>query len=377
VEVALREFAASAGALAAQAGRLPRSAEVAGLADHLIAATEIEAEAIRRLRDGWRPNDPAVFDGVGLARSAALELQRGALDSLRDLQANTTDESRTRVDFYIFAVDDLNSDWDTFRKNYDSFCAQEPDLSSTEMVAGLSGLVDEFRGIVVAVRDLPADDVTRGVSAILAQAAESEDLALRNLRGTFQKSGAADAEPVGEGDDLLGGEVDPGDSSGQPESSAVFAPRDPTLFDAFDTQLARSNSLRRQAVQLMADLRDETSADAQAAVGRFSQESGELLAEWRLLHSDYDEWRRTEGGCDRLKATETLAGLATDFGAITRRTREVAGGTLLGSLRELLVEAAELEEEGLGELRNNWRPFDVEVHKTFEGRRNSAAKLLR
>ena len=391
VEVALRGFAASIGTLASQAGRLPRSVGVAGLADNLIVATEFEAEAIRRLRDGWRHDDPTVFDGVDLARSAALDLQREAQDALRDLQAKTTDESRARVGFYIRSVDDLNFDWDTFRQNYDSFRAQEPDLSSTEMVAGLSGLVDEFRDIVVTVRDLPADDVTRGVSTILAQAAEAEDLALRNLRGTFRKSEVVGAGPVEEAPDFFGGEFgfggetlgpgesfsDPSAPSGQPATAAAFAPRDPTLFDAFDTQLARSNSLRREAEQVMADISDETSKDAQAAVGQYSKQSGVLLAEWRQFHSDYDDWRRTEGGCDRLKATGTLAQLTSDFAAITRRPRDVTGGTLLGPLRELLVEAAELEEEGLRDLRNTWRPFDLQVHKTYEGRRSSAARLLR
>ena len=50
---------------------------------------------------------------------------------------------------------------------------------------------------------------------------------------------------------------------------------------------------------------------------------------------------------------------------------------MLGPLRELMVEAAELEEEGLRSLRNAWRPFDVDVYKAFDGRRNSSARLLR
>ena len=49
----------------------------------------------------------------------------------------------------------------------------------------------------------------------------------------------------------------------------------------------------------------------------------------------------------------------------------------MGPLRELLVEAAELQEEGLKNLGNTWRPFDVEVYGAFEGQRTSAARLLR
>ena len=63
-------------------------------------------------------------------------------------------------------------------------------MAKTGLYPNLSQLVDQFRGIVVAIRDLPADDALRDVSAILAAAAKNEDLALRNLRGTFERSEA-------------------------------------------------------------------------------------------------------------------------------------------------------------------------------------------
>ena len=127
----------------------------------------------------------------------------------------------------------------------------------------------------------------------------------------------------------------------------------------------------------MADLIEGNSLNAQQAARQFAEQQVLLLVEWETFHADYDEWRRTEGGCDRSKAAATLAQFTSDFAALTRRARELTGGTLVGPLRELLVEAAELEEEGLRDLRNNWRPFDVEVHQAFERRRNSTARLLR
>ena len=74
---------------------------------------------------------------------------------------------------------------------------------------------------------------------------------------------------------------------------------------------------------------------------------------------------------------ETLVQFTSDFAALTRRARDFPGGTLLGPLRELLVESAELEGEGLRELRDTWRPYDAQVYKAFESRRNTAARLLR
>ena len=391
VEVALSGFAATMGGVVVRAGTLPRSVGVRGLADTLVAAGEGEAEALRQLRDRWSPGDPAAFGAVDLARSSAMALRREVRDDLSDLQATTSDKSRAQVAFLAIAVDDLSTDWDAFRRDYDLFRTDEPDLSSIQMVTRLSRLVDQFRGIVVAVRDLPANDVTAGVSAVLAQAVEGEDLALRNLRGTFQRSEAVAAGPAAEPAVGLGGEFDFGDGAlgsgevpaGPPAGpapsigEASFVARDPTLFDAFDTQLASSNALRRQAYQLMAGVVEETSSETRNAVSKFAEQHVSLVRDWDRAHDEYDEWRRTEGGCDRSAAAQTLAGFTSDFAAITRSAREVPGGTLLGPLRELLVEAAELEEEGLRDLRNSWRPFDVQVHKLFEGRRNSAARLLR
>ena len=250
VRVALRGFAAAAGDIAERARALPRSGGVRELADKLIAATEQESEAVRGLRDSWHPDtSTSVFEPVDTERSSAQGLRREVDDALRDLQMRTTPESRARVAAFRLAVGELNSDWDAFRRSYDSFRSQEAELASSDMITRLGQLVDQLRGIVIAVRELPADDTTAEVSALLAEAAEAEDLALRNLRGTFQRS-----EPSGErqGPAAESGSETEG-SSQEPSSrdAATFTPGDIELFDAFDSQLADSNALRRRAVQML------------------------------------------------------------------------------------------------------------------------------
>ena len=129
------------------------------------------------------------------------------------------------------------------------------------MVGRLSELVDEFRDLVVAVRELPASEVTRRVTQILAQAVEDEDLVLRKLRGTFEKTEVTPEKEIGrrqgpeENSSVeLASEANEGQSEIEVLSASLnetstfeFVPRDPTLFDAFDAQLVRSNTLRRQA----------------------------------------------------------------------------------------------------------------------------------
>ena len=376
VQVALMGFAAATGDIAERARALPRSGGVRELADKLIAATEQESEAVRGLRDTWHPDtSTSVFEPVDTERSRTQALRREVDDALRDLQMRTSPESQALVAAFRLAVEELNSDWDAFRRSYDSFRSQEAELASSDMITRLGQLVDQLRGIVIAVRELPADDTTAEVSALLAEAAEAEDLALRNLRGTFQR-----LEPSEEQQGPAPVSMSESTGSSQEPSSrdaVTFKPRDIELFDAFDSQLADGNTLRRRAVLMLAGLVEETGEDAQAATEQFAQQYGLVLDQWDSFHSGYDEWRLTEGGCDRSKAAETLGRFTTEFAALTRRAREMSGATVLGPLRELLVEAAEIEEGGLRDLRGSWRPFDSEVYTAHEGRRASAARLLR
>ncbi len=364
LQVTLREFAATMGDVATQASELPRTSKVRRLADSLIEATEGEAIALRLLRDEWVPDSRTLFDNVDSSRSTARRFQGDVEDALTDLQERLSPESISSVADFASAVDEIGTRWDRFRRNYDSFRNTDIEGRSAETVKTLGKLVDELRDVVVAFRGLPGSAITRDIAGKLAEAAEAEDLALRKLRGTFEKA-----------DD----EADSGDG---PQSSgeavvAIFTPRDPSLFDAFDAQLLMSNAARRQAADETEDLLEEITQENRTAADAFAQKHLLLRSEWAKFRANYDEWRRTEGGCDRSKATETLGAFTTEFGALTRRAREVPGGTLLGSLREILVEAAELEEKGLRDLRNTWRPFDAGLYRDFDARRISAAKLLR
>ena len=361
IEVRLRQFAADIGDVAAMATALPRGTVVRQLADKLVVATEAETAAARHLRDSWTPDDPSVFDNVDLFRSSALDLRTEVQDGLSDLQESTSVSARSSIAAYESAFNSLSADWDEFRDGYDTFRTQEADLSPAEVVARLGGLVEQFRDIVVAVRELPTDNATRGVSATLAEAAEAEDLAFRKLRDTHQRPAVEEAA----------------DPPGQFLEAPGFAPMESGLFDAFGDQLASSNALRRQSVQALADVSQSASKKAEADVQQFAQQHDLLVGRWDKFHSDYDQWRRTEGACDRSKALATLGQFASEFSALTRRARDLPGGAILATLRELMVEAAELEEEGVRELRNGWRPFDVEVYKNFDSRRNFASRHLR
>ena len=245
-------------------------------------------------------------------------------------------------------------------------------------------LIDQFREIVVAIRQVPTTDTTRDVADALAQAAEDEDLALQRLRGTFQRDGVpangvpgeavAPSGEVGESEEPVA-TTPTGNSGG--EGVGTFTATDPGLYDAFDAQLVSSNAARLVARRDLEDILDDISEETGVVVEDFTEQYRLLLQEWNDFHKDYDEWRRSEGGCDRSNAVDTLGRFTVTFGNIATEVRSLPAATVLRPLGEILVEAAEREERALRVLRDTWQPYDAEVYRALDRERDTAGKLRR
>ncbi len=339
--VALQEFSGRLARVTQTARGLPRPPVVRQLADQVVLAAEKEEDAFRQLQDTWEPDKSSVFQQVDSARSAASVLRKEMEDNLSIVQERTTSASQSQVDKYVTAFQQLNSNWDKVHKDYDSFRQGEATLARVDTLAELSKLAAQFREIVVTVRGLPTTEATRQVSHRIAEAAQDEDIALRRLTDTLRES------------------------------------KEASSFANFSAQLVRSNALRRQALQDLADVQLEITEPNRTALAEFARQYGLLRQEWNKFHQEYDDWRRTEGGCDRTVAITALGGFTVRFGELTTRVRGLPRAAFLRPLGELLVEAAEREDEGLRVLRNTWRPFDAEVYKTFDRERAATGKLRR
>ena len=354
-QVTLNGFAGYFTATTEDARGLPRDPIVRGLADNLIDAAELEQGALRQLRDNWRPGDPQIFEAVDAQRSSASDIREQVGDDLTDLQRRASPQIRGLLDSYSLDFKRINDRWDKFHADYDLLRSREGELSSSLTVESLSLLIDDFRvSIIQAIGLLPTTGLTRPATEVLAGAAQEEDLALRRLRGTFVKLEEGQA----------GGEV-------------TFQPQVPAPFDDFDAQLVRSNASRREATQALAHLVDRASTDNEAAANKFATAYNLLTGKWDQFHQGYDKWRSTEGGCDRAAAIDTLGAFSIDFGKIATRVRELPRAPFLRPLGELIVEAAEREEQSLREMRNIWRPFDTEVYQALDRERSAVGKLRR
>jgi hypothetical protein len=424
VQVALRQFAGRFGDITETARALPRPAVVRQLADKLISAAEREEDALRLLRDTWRPGViaatsapagaalgnasdssengqalteadsqpvPVMFEAVAVARSAASALRKEVDDALVDREARAAPASQAQMELFSAQFQDLDSSWDEFHQAYDSFRTEEGRLTSAQVVVRLGLLVDRFRDIVSSIRTLPATEAAHEPAETLAQAAEEEYLALRRLRSTFQKDGepteqapTETPEPPVEETEPVEGSGEPGPAGSEPsgetpapDSGATFTVADPDLFNAFDAQLVSSEGARRRARQELADAQADVAEETRAMVQEFAGQHSSLARQWDDFHRDYDVWRRTEGGCDRSKAADTLGRFTVSFGEIATTVRGLPSATSLRPLGEILVQAAEREEQALRELRNAWRPYDVEVYRALDLERNTAGKLRR
>ena len=376
VQASLVRFSGSIAGTTETARSLSRHSSVRGLADQLILAAEQEEEALRLLRDTWKPDlgeeepepeatsngfdsdsdaseqhESSVFEGVAVARSAASAIQKRVADQLSDLQQQTTLAAKNKVDDFDAAVQSASSDWDRFHRNYDSFRTVQGGLTSEEAADRLGDLVNEFTDVVLAIRDLPSTPSTDRAALLLANAVEDEDLALRMLRGAI---------PNGE--------------EGNGEAPATG---EPTLFDFFDVEVVDANAARRQAGLELASALESVSSDRRNAIEAFVTQYTALNEEWAAFHGDYDGWRSTEGGCNRTKAVQALGGFAIRASELSGDVRDLPRATFLRPLGELMVEAAEREEGALKELRTSWRPFDPQVFQTLDRQRNTSGKLKR
>ena len=389
VRSSLQGFTARFAEVAQSARALPRPRVVRGLANTLIRAAEQEEEALRLLRDTWQPGDVAItpatasndgaansddsnnstplaalspFEGVDIARSASSVLRQEVADALSDHQARIAPESLENIGGFVATFNATDAAWDQFHQEYDSFRRSEGLLSSDASLDRIGLLIDQFRDIVISIRQVPTTESTRDVADALAQAAEEEDLALRRLTGAFQNDEGTVTASTGISD--AGTEVTSNTNG-------------PGLFDAFDTQLVSSNAARLQARRNLEDVLEDISEETGVVVEGFTAEYQLLLQTWDDFHKDYDEWRQSEGGCDRSKAVNTLSGFTVTFGNIATVVRSLPAATVLRPLGEILVEAAEREERALRVLRDTWRPYDVDIYSGVDQERSTAGKLRR
>lgn len=378
-QVGLRQFAIDAFAIQALVRSLSRQDSTRPLADSLIEAAESEEAAFRSLRDGWMPADLALFGPVEDQISNSERVQNQVRDDLIDLKGRVSSESRGLVLAFSLELDKVNADWDKFHENYNSF--RTGGVLLTDSAAAISRQVAAFSSIASAVRSLPHAPVTAPIADILLEAAQSEELALRNLRNPPDSGNGSLPPPppeplefdpaVGAGG-VPGNGVSNGDHNGAAENGSEVG-----SFRDFGARIVGSDSDRRRAVESIGDLLAETSEKNRRAVDAFETEYQSLSIEWERLHQEYKDWRSSQGGCDTTKASQRLSQFGIAFSEVVNDIRNLSTTPLLRPIGELFVQAAEREQAVLRDLQSTWRPFDAKIYEGFDSERRTGSKLRR
>ena len=102
-----------------------------------------------------------------------------------------------------------------------------------------------------------------------------------------------------------------------------------------------------------------------------------VLPAWAAFHEQYNDWRRTEGGCNRAEVLQALGQFNLRMTEISRQVRDLPQSGYLLPMYNFLVEAAERERGTIRALRNSWRPFTVDAFIAAERERDNADRLRR
>lgn len=364
----LDTFASQALGITQAARSLDRLPNLESLADRLTAAAEGEAAAFEALKTNWTPsNSSESFQQLAAARAEA-DLERGNVSrALLARQTNVDDASRNLIEVFSSQLATLNLDWDEFHRDYDAFRETPPDPEAETPADLLGGLLTRFGGIVDQARKLPNTTLTEEIAESLASAADGEQLLLRRLLsadGSVTETVIVLPESL-----VITGEGET-DLSGIGLSGA-------TVYDVFDSHVASVNRLRRNLRSDLDDARLSLTEVGQENLANLLFQTRFLALEWDTFHDGYDEWRRTNGGCDQGQALETLGNLASEFNQTVKDIQGLNSGLLVRDMGEQLLQAAEREQAAVLSLRDNWRSLDTIAFGRYTADRSFSATLRR
>ena len=370
VRDALRDFAVEFKAVTGHARSLPRAPLTRDLADSLITAAEDEEAALRELRDRWQPNSVSLFELVEVRRTESGAAQKAAEDAVATMDREMKQDYETLVgeeDELGQPLEAIAEDWDSLHQEYYDLLVHLSVLDVPDILTRLGVIGERLSEIEAALGELPASDGTESTAEALTGAAQAELSALRHLTDLLLSVGGQATSP-GSGEEI------PSDDSQQ---STGAGPDIETLF-------SEMNSRVEEAEAELSEARGESAADTERELEQNLSDLAEflegllaLVAEWDAFHDRYDQWRRTEGGCNRAEVARELAQFNVEVGKLAQKARELPHLSHLLPIYDALVDAAEREEGAVRSLANSWQPFTVDAFKALDTERVTVDRLRR
>ena len=382
---ALQGFAASFKDVTRQVRNLPASTATKKLDDLLITAAETEETAYRQLRDRWQPNNVSLFEAVELRRSESARARKDAEDQSLELreqfEEGPTPKEVEEMEEFSEALEKIGSAWDDFHDAYIALRQQEEMLDTASLIAGYDSLAIQLGDIIETIDGLEPTENTGDFIATLRGAAIIELGALEDLSKALSLASAS--APSGEGAEIekpeeTGADQTPPADSGEEPSAEAGGEIDLGAFqNALDAAFNGSETTLDKVSQEVKAIVDDKSAQYLEDVNDFDAAYLELVARWDAFHDGYDEWRRTDGGCNRVETLEELGRFSRDMADLGSQVRAMPQSGFLLPVYTLLAEAAEQEEKAMRSLYNSWRPFTGDAFIAVDEERANAARLRR
>ena len=420
---ALAGLAAAYADVVESARDLPRTSSTKALADLAITATDAEETAFRHLRDRWRAGNLSLFETVEQRRAEAALAQNSVTDMSLELRTQfengPTSADVAAMEEFSETLTVIADDWDDFHDAYTAFAKRESKLEEEERAAGYEELVAQLGEIVSVINDLESTDVNSDHVDALQEAAEDEAAALQFLADfppdltkengengaasapSTSRRAAAPARPApapqatapapaaeaaqpaaGNGDAAPAGTSPVATAASQPaadaeETPATASTKKLTPLEEIAAAIASTQALLVEIDQSIDDVVNDKSADNLVDIEEFDAQFERFTREWSRFYQAYDDWRATDGGCDRVGVAEELTGFSQQADALARTVRDLPQSGFLVPVYALTVEAAELESGAVRTLSNSWAPFAVDAFKAVDEARVSSNRLRR
>ena len=331
---ALSGFAIEFSSITEQGRNLTRTKTTGEFADKLITAAENEETAFRQLRDRWQPGNVSLFENVEEQRNLAAQSQRQAKDMAIALRATLEDTADPEeIEEFTEAFEAIEQDWEDAHSEYNKLSDGAADDEVSDVIDALGALTKKVEAIAADVDELPSLKGGKDAIKALEKAAKAEVEAF---------SAAAESSTAGGEEAKL-----------------------PDLKDIDASVKAGEDALEKMA-DVIDDVSVEDTADALADITLFDLEYDRLLQTWDKFHSEYNDWRGDDGGCDRLEVLESLTEFSANVDAVGDSVRSLPKSGYLQPVHRLLVEAIEGEEEAFRSLRDTWQPFTLDALRAVD-----------
>lgn len=137
-------------------------------------------------------------------------------------------------------------------------------------------------------------------------------------------------------------------------------------FKDIDASIKASEKDLEALSDMVDDLSVEDTAAALADITLFELEHDRLMQTWDRFHSDYNDWRADDGGCDRIEVLESLTEFSANVDAVGDSVRSLPRSGYLEAVHRLLVAAIEAEEQAFRSLRDTWQPFTFDALRAVD-----------